>query len=112
MQVSHHQGAGPTFTQDAHMQVSHHEGVDYSNIRNRLHTGTLYDFTFFGYTCPILASCILTAVFARVPVPRHVRPPHVKSGAPAWGLAGISTGHRLSSACPPTIAVLYTDRHV
>jgi hypothetical protein len=29
MQVSYHQGAGPTFTQDAHMQVSHHEGVDY-----------------------------------------------------------------------------------
>jgi hypothetical protein len=29
MQVSHHQGASPTFTQDAHMQVSHHEGVDY-----------------------------------------------------------------------------------
>jgi hypothetical protein len=29
MQVSHHQGAGPTFTQDAHMQVSHHEGVNF-----------------------------------------------------------------------------------
>jgi hypothetical protein len=27
MQVSHHQGAGPTFTQAEHMQVSHHQGA-------------------------------------------------------------------------------------